>query len=193
MGHPDLPQALVLLSEMNVSAQHVANLVDNMLERVRNGEISTDQGLSFLEMKYNMLLGYLINLTYVVLRKCSGEKIEDDPCIDRLIEIRTVLEKVRPIDHKLKYQIDKLVKTAVTGTNVNDPTTFKANPDDLMGGNSDHSSEDDSETDEKPKKSLTGIYVPPKLSAVHYLGMYFNKVKSKLKCLSIVFKIKGGT
>lgn len=26
-----------------------------------------------------------------------------------------VLEKMRPIDHKLKYQIDKLVRTAVTG------------------------------------------------------------------------------
>lgn len=27
-----------------------------------------------------------------------------------------VLEKMRPIDHKLKYQIDKLVRTAVTGS-----------------------------------------------------------------------------
>lgn len=27
-----------------------------------------------------------------------------------------VLEKMRPLDHKLKYQIDKLVRTAVTGS-----------------------------------------------------------------------------
>lgn len=27
-----------------------------------------------------------------------------------------VLEKLRPLDQKLKYQIDKLVKTAVTGS-----------------------------------------------------------------------------
>ncbi|KAJ3653733.1 hypothetical protein Zmor_012970 [Zophobas morio] len=162
IGHRDLPQALILLNEMNVSAQHVASLVDNMIQKVRKGELSTDQGLSFLEMKYNMLLSYLINLTFVVLRKCSGEKIEGDPCIDRLIEIRTVLEKIRPIDHKLKYQIDKLVKTAVTGTNANDPTTFKANPDNLI----------DEESDEEPdrEKEKSDIYVPPKLSAVHYTG-----------------------
>lgn len=176
MGHPDLPQALVLLSEMNVSAQHVATLVDNMLARVRNGEISTDQGLSFLEMKYNMLLSYLINLTYVVLRKCSGEKIEDDPCIDRLIEIRTVLEKIRPIDHKLKYQIDKLVKTAVTGTNVNDPSTFKAMPDNLIGRDSEEESGSDSDDENKEKPSKLGIYVPPKLSAVHYTGNFLNNL-----------------
>lgn len=155
---------------MNVSAQHVATLVDNMLAKVRNGELSTDQGLSFLEMKYNMLLSYLINLTFIVLRKCSGETIEGDPCIDRLIEIRTVLEKIRPIDYKLKYQIDKLVKTAVTGTNVNDPSNFKANPDNLTMGD-DESSNSEDEGKEKNEKS--GVYVPPKLSAVHYTGKLF--------------------
>jgi hypothetical protein len=43
------------------------------------------QGLSFLEMKYHMLLSYLINLTYVVLRKCSGKMIEGDPAIGMLL------------------------------------------------------------------------------------------------------------
>lgn len=56
----------------------------------------------------------------------TGQKIEHDPTIDRLIEIRTVLEKIRPIDYKLRYQIDKLVKTAVTGvTSSSDPINFK--------------------------------------------------------------------
>ncbi|XP_018573810.1 neuroguidin [Anoplophora glabripennis] len=172
MAHKDLPQALILLNEMNVSAQHVASLVDNMIQKVRKGELSTDQGLSFLEMKYNMLLSYLINVTYVVLRKCSGERIEDDPCIDRLIEIRTVLEKIKPIEHKLKYQIDKLVKTAVTGTNADDPTTFKANPENLIGqmDEASDSSEESDEENEKAEKKNYDIYVPPKLSAVHYTG-----------------------
>lgn len=30
--------------------------------------------------------------------------------------ILKVLEKMRPLDHKLKYQIDKLLRTAVTGS-----------------------------------------------------------------------------
>lgn len=142
---------------MNLSAQNVATLVDNMIQRVRRGEMSTDQGLSFLEMKYNMLLSYLINLSFIVLRKCSGEKIEGDPCIDRLIEIRTVLEKIRPIDHKLKYQIDKLVKTAVTGTDENDPTTFRANPDNLGANLED--SEPESDTNEPKVEKKSGNYI----------------------------------
>ncbi|XP_014471618.1 PREDICTED: neuroguidin isoform X1 [Dinoponera quadriceps] len=177
MEQRDLPQAFRLLGEMNANVLQVNQLVDNMLVRVKNGEISTDKGLSFLEMKYHMLLSYLINLTYVVLRKCSGERIEDDPSIDRLIEIRTVLEKIRPIDHKLKYQIDKLVKTAVTGTiNSDDPSNFKANPEALVAKLDSYNEESDSEQEEEtegfkstqPRKS--NVYVPPKLAAVHYDG-----------------------
>lgn len=174
MGHRDLPQALVLLSEMNNSAQHVASLVDNMIQKVRKGELTTDQGLSFLEMKYNMLLSYLINLTYVVLRKCSGERIEGDPCIDRLIELRTVLEKIKPINNKLKYQIDKLVKTAVTGTDQNGPTDFKANKsnmiDDEEGSSTEEEDDEEGGVKNAEEKKKSGVYVPPKLSAVYYPG-----------------------
>lgn len=173
MEQRDLPQAFRLLGEMNANVLQVNQLVDNMLIRVKNGEISTDKGLSFLEMKYHMLLSYLINLTYIVLRKCSGERIEGDPSIDRLIEIRTVLEKIRPIDHKLKYQIDKLVKTAVTGTiNSDDPTNFKANPDafDTNDEESDDEQVDKEDGFKSTQSRKSNVYVPPKLAAVHYDG-----------------------
>lgn len=190
---PDLPQALRLLDEMNNNFKQVSDLVGNMLQRVKTGELSTEYGLNFLEIKYHMLLNYLINLTYVVLRKCSGHKIEKDPSIDRLIEIRTVLEKIRPIDYKLRYQIDKLVKTAVTGSSAaDDPISFKANPanlvsqlpeaDDAESGGSGDESDDSAKVMEKLRKvkaaakassktelsSSSEVYVPPKHMAVPY-------------------------
>lgn len=61
-----------LLGEMNNNVKQVSDLVETMLQRVKNGELTTEYGLSFLEARYHMLLTYLINLTYVVLRKCSG-------------------------------------------------------------------------------------------------------------------------
>lgn len=69
----DLPQALHLLGEMNTNVIQVTDLVESMLQKVKTGELTTEYGLSFLEVKYHMLLTYLINLTYVVLRKCSGK------------------------------------------------------------------------------------------------------------------------
>lgn len=113
-----------------------------------------------------------------------GQKVEKDPSIDRLIEIRTVLEKIRPIDHKLRYQIDKLVKTAVTGsTSSNDPLSFKANPDNLLSqmGNSSEESSDEGEDESKKMKKKSkkdkptdgenetlAKYVPPKVISMPY-------------------------
>jgi U3 small nucleolar ribonucleoprotein protein LCP5 len=80
---------------------------------------------------------------------------------------------VRPIDHKLKHQIDKLVKTAATGsTEGSDPTHFRAHPENMI--NKEQESEDsesdgeDDKADNKEDKMKKGIYVPPKLAAVHY-------------------------
>ncbi|XP_004930989.1 neuroguidin [Bombyx mori] len=181
---PNIPQAMKLLKEMNVNVQQVSQLVDNMLVRVKNGELSTDKGLSFLEMKYQMLLSYLINLTYIVLRKCSGERIESDPSIDRLIEIRTVLEKIRPIDSKLKYQIDKLVKSAVVGAvSEDDPQTYRANPNNLVSkiDNSEEESSETSDVEGKKEKVKSNIYVPPKLAAVHFDEVSRTEADKKIK------------
>ena len=57
-----------------------------------------------------------MNLCYLIGQKCIGKSIEGDLAIERLIEIRTVLEHIRPIDQKLKYQIEKFVKIALTRT-----------------------------------------------------------------------------
>ncbi|XP_071439766.1 neuroguidin [Hetaerina americana] len=170
VGH-DIPEALQLMQEMGHSFRQVAQLVDNMLDRVKRGEVSTAKGLSFLEVKYHMLLSYLINLTYVILRKCSGEKIEGDPAIARLVEIRTVMEKMRPMEHKLKYHIDKLVKTAVSGKmDPNDPLQYKPHPEnflDMSSEDEDDSEEDDGKEDAE-KNSKKGIYVPPRIRPMHF-------------------------
>lgn len=58
------------------------------------------------------LLGYITNLSFYLLLKVNGYKIEAHPVIDQLIKLRVVLEKCQPLELKLKYQIDKLIKAA---------------------------------------------------------------------------------
>lgn len=65
-----------LLEEMSNNVKQVSDLVEGMLQQVKSGELTTEYGLSFLEVRYHMLLTYMINLTYVVLGKCSGMEYE---------------------------------------------------------------------------------------------------------------------
>ncbi|XP_072480191.1 neuroguidin isoform X1 [Notamacropus eugenii] len=119
---------------------------------------------------------YLMDLSYLILDKASGSSLQEHPAVLRLVEIRTVLEKLRPLDQKLKYQIDKLVKTAVTGSlSENDPLRFKPRPSNMISKLSSED-EDDEGTEEgqsgtSGKKATKGApkkYIPPRLVPVHY-------------------------
>ncbi|XP_067837718.1 neuroguidin-A-like [Heptranchias perlo] len=109
----EAPAVLRILTEQVSS---VSAHVENLIQRIRSGAQRTDKGLSFLQLKNQMLSMYLSDMVYVILRKVSGNTLKDESAILRLVEIRTVLEKMRPVNQKLRYQIDKLVKTALTGS-----------------------------------------------------------------------------
>ncbi|KAG8176310.1 hypothetical protein JTE90_008364 [Oedothorax gibbosus] len=156
----DVQEALKLVKEVPTLATNVSQTVQNILEKFQNNELETDKGLSFLDLKNHALLNYVMNLTYIILQKLTGKKIENCSAIDRLVQLRIVLEKMRPIDEKLKYQIDKMQSAVVNGSiDSTDPLRYKANPDSL-------NVEDEEETQEKKKES--DIYVPPKISAAYY-------------------------
>ena len=80
--------------------------------QVREGQLATVEGVSYLEAKYLLLLHYCIHLVFYVLLKAEGRSVRDHPVISRLVEIRAFLEKARPIDKRLRYQMDKLLAAA---------------------------------------------------------------------------------
>ena len=79
---------------------------------MREGQLATAEGVSYLEAKYLLLLHYCIHLVFYVLLKAEGRPVRDHPVIARLVEIRAFLEKARPIDKRLRYQMDNLLAAA---------------------------------------------------------------------------------
>lgn len=104
------------------------------------------------------------------------------------MEIRTYLERMRPVEHKLKYQIEKLLKISSSGKfDDNDPLQFKANPNNLINkvvflynviskcvlynnlyGPPQVGDDEDSSDEETGNQKKTGVYVPPKLIPMKY-------------------------
>ena len=77
--------------------------------QVKEGKLATAEGLSFLETKNLLLLQYLMHLCYYFLLRAEGKPVKSHPVISRLVEIRTYLDKIRPVEKKLQYQINKLL------------------------------------------------------------------------------------
>lgn len=80
--------------------------------QVRGGKLATAEGVSYLEAKHLLLLHYCINIVFYLLLKAEGRPVRDHPVIARLLELRAYLEKIRPIDKKLQYQMEKLLMVA---------------------------------------------------------------------------------
>ncbi|CAB1349686.1 unnamed protein product [Coregonus sp. 'balchen'] len=89
---------------------------------------------------------------------------------------------MRPLDQKLRYQIDKLVRTAVTGSlGENDPLQFRPNPENLLSESEDSEDEDGEKAEGTEKKvpSSGKKYVPPKIAPMHYEGDLTDADKKK--------------
>ncbi|KAK5877365.1 hypothetical protein CesoFtcFv8_024876 [Champsocephalus esox] len=170
----DLPTTVQLLRNLTEQLASVTSHVRELITKVKDGAFKTSKGLSFLDLRYHLLVFYLQDLTHLISIKTEGGKIKDSEAISRLVTIRTVLEKMRPLDHKLKYQIDKLVRTAVTGSLAeNDPLQLRPNPENLISKLSEsEESEGEAEntTEKKAAHSSGKKYVPPKIAPMHYDG-----------------------
>ena len=74
--------------------------------------------------------------------KVEGKSVKDHPVIFKLAHIKTLLEKLKPLDAKLQYQIDKLLRTAaIASTNgaakFEDNMKYKPNPKNLDASDND--------------------------------------------------------
>lgn len=166
-----LPDFLTLFKEVKEKASAVSVAAESLASRASNKELNTAAGLSFLEMKNHVMLSYLLDLTHVIWCKVSGRSISGDLAIRRLVQARTVLERIRPIDQKLKYQIDKIVRTATTGSiDAADPLRFRANPAALEAESGDESTGTTDDEKGGQDKKAAKVYRPPKLAPVHYDG-----------------------
>ena len=73
-------------------------------------------------MRYNLLLSYCTLLNFYILMKMENQTgktaIKNHPVIYKLAYIKTLIEKLKPLDIKLQYQIDKMLRAAaVNDTN----------------------------------------------------------------------------
>jgi len=182
-----LPRHLELLSEVS----GLTGPVEAAVAKVRDAQFAslsddtnTSLGLSLLELKNHLMLQYLSDLAYVQLVKVSGVKLEGDEAVDRLVTARTVLEKLRPLETKVKHQVDKALAAAEKGTvDESDPMHARANPKALLskfGGSTDsENEEDDPEATEEEKKD--GKYVAPKHIPAFYAERGDDKEDSSKK------------
>ncbi|KAJ7965888.1 Sas10/Utp3/C1D [Quillaja saponaria] len=162
----DAPQLAALLKEMKDGLDTITTKIQALTAKVKAKEFPTVDGISYLEAKHLLLLNYCQSLVYYLLRKAKGFSVEGHPFVQSLVEIRLFLEKIRPIDKKLQYQIQKLTQMtkgamenishheqeAGAPQKTEDVLKYRPNPEMLI-----------SNSDRNPKED-GGLYRAPKIA-----------------------------
>lgn len=148
---PDLPEFYECLTSLSKHSKDFDDVVGKVKEMLSDSTVDTKNGISLLDLKNHTVLNYLISLLTLMLRKIEGKDIEEVRWNN--IVNRTVLERIRPLENKLHYQIEKLMRVT---TNKNDALNFKPDVGDL------ESSDDEQDDDEG------GLYKAPRIAATHY-------------------------
>lgn len=136
-----------------------SSLLPSIENHVQNNKFDKSDGLDFLDAKNSIMLSYMIDLTQLLRLKSKKDasnkheqKHEDaedgddndvkiQECLGRLREMKIVLEKIRPLEKKMRYQLDKLLalsasssafSAAATITKLHDVSTIENSTEDDM-------------------------------------------------------------
>ncbi|KAH9955625.1 hypothetical protein BC827DRAFT_1158156 [Russula dissimulans] len=178
--------------EMTKAMASVRELIQAIREKKeKTSDLDFEGGISLLSVKHHILLSYMQSLVLLHSHRVLGHSLtsrsppsepfnspdrgtrgaDAGDLVDSMIEGRVVLEKIKLLESKMRYQIEKLVQLASEEPSddsnkvVNDPLAFRPNPEALMGGGG--PDEDDEQASDAA--SADGIYRPPKLAPMPYV------------------------
>lgn len=136
------------LKDISGLASKMKDLVEEHAEKHGDGKNDFD----FLHVKNTLFVSYIIDLVYYV--QLRSKKSSDDSsikaCLNRLNEMRVILDKIRPMEKKLAYPLQKLLAAAenLAGSlDHNDPLSFRPDMDALDNDGDDISSDDNASDD----------------------------------------------
>ncbi|KIY48323.1 hypothetical protein FISHEDRAFT_73882 [Fistulina hepatica ATCC 64428] len=198
-------QNLKTIQTMTASIASARELIHSLLDGKSNFDLK--DGISLLSLKHHMMLSYLQSLALLNARRALGHTLKvrtlpaeafSDPgrsargdgagdLVDYSVEGRVVLENIKTLEGRMRFQIDKLVRLAEEperGTDiVNDPLAFRPNPQNLINADGDEGGNEDEEGpfqegDSEDEQTKSGVYRPPRLAPVPYNPLP-NKKQSK--------------
>ena len=193
-----------MTADMTTSVQHLDNLTSSLTSALSSlpetsSLVSPADGISLLDLKSELFLSYLQHLVFLIIHKLqragararssdgiangrsdNGEHDNDslnEKVVKRLVESRIYLERgVRPLEGRLKYQLDKILRAAddataeheaaeVKGTVTAkiDDLSYRPNPSSLLRPAQQSSTYKPTINNNADKN---GIYRPPRITPI---------------------------
>jgi len=140
------PELLGLVDEFKISLDLATNKLKPLINKIHKREIaSTSAGLSYLETRHSLTMNYCTYLAFYLLMKIEGANLQDHPVIFRLAHIKTLLEKLQPLDDKLQEEIDRKLEKIAAQEEMEEEEGEAEMDEDSEGVDEEELSDDDEE------------------------------------------------
>ncbi|KAJ1605076.1 nuclear protein [Cryptosporidium canis] len=191
-----------LLADMKEKVAEVKERMQVLLDLVKTKEgkgLVTKKGIEYLDSKNNLLLMYIGYLCYYMMLKTSPNvNIKEHPILLRLVTLRTMMEKLKPVDVRVQPQVDRILELAEKSSQVDSFLSSAPRPERFVFGDEEEdedisklgmvdeleSANIDSEGDttgSDNNEGSGGIYKAPKNIPVEFSDKKMSKTEKMMK------------
>lgn len=110
----DAPELLGLLRELQRSAVQVRQRVLPAARELQRQGAGHSVGAAYLEAKQQLLLAYVAHISFFLLLRAEGQPVRTHPVMARLVQLRSLLDRLRAVDERMKADIDRLLLAGAT-------------------------------------------------------------------------------
>ncbi|XP_047976227.1 something about silencing protein 10 [Salvia hispanica] len=107
------PELIGLLSELKDSLDQLENKVNPLAEKIKGQESGKKGTMHYIEVKQLLLQSYCQAITFYLLLKSEGQPVRDHPVVSHLVEIKSLLDKIKNIDDNLSFDMEETLKKEV--------------------------------------------------------------------------------
>ena len=185
------PELLGIVSELKdlmVELKDRIAPISSVMKQIHEEGAVQDDVVDYLEVKQQLLLSYCMNVLFYVYMKAQGKSVQNHPVMKQLLKLRYAMEKMRPLDGKLKHQIDRLVSYSTSSSSSSSSSSggatsglLRPDPSSLLAaaagggvskqqlsGRRSKQQQDADDSGDNDDDDAVGIYQAPKRTAVPY-------------------------
>ncbi|CAI2317583.1 unnamed protein product [Caenorhabditis sp. 36 PRJEB53466] len=171
MSDADRERFADLVAELETASAEAVKAIEKVTDRLEDTK-NDKEGLSLLKLKNYEMTAYLGELTVLMSKMMKGESIVTESSVKRALKHRVFIEKMKPIEDKMKPQIEKLLSKSAdsNGSNgVGKGGNLRVRLENMdVDGSENEEENGESEGEEGKTTKEVKKYVAPRIRAVRY-------------------------
>lgn len=148
------------LRNLKRSLEEVHETCQKVITKIEGTSNSID-GVSLLQVRNHCFAEYLENIAQLAVARTSGSPVNG--AVDSLVSNRCVIEKIKPLENQMKYQLQKYAEIEKNST-----LSMRANPSSMMQAINNKNDNSNYIPNEENKQMVEAQYRPPEVTSTLY-------------------------